>query len=520
MRDNRCAGLRSGSRGRIFSGKVTMRILIGAFGHESNTFTPFLTTRDDFFTRWGAKSLQEPLRRSSFGGIVDRLREYPEAELIPSLTAWAMPGGVVARDVYEQFKAGILAAARDVDGVCLALHGAMRAEGLDYCENDLLRDLRARVGPAVPITVALDMHANLIRETMGYINALVAYKTAPHDDTFETGQKAAEMLIQILRAGARPAIGFAKIPFLLPGEMAQTSLEPMKGMMALVAEVERIPGVISVSLMNGHCWADVPDIGVIAVVVTDGDAGLAQTQADRIASAFWSRRGDFAVSAEAYDLDEAVAKALAAPESTVFLSDSGDNPGAGGSTDVPALLAALLARGATSALFTGIWDRAAVEACLAAGVAAELTLEIGGKLDVRHGSPLRVTGVVRSLFDGAVWRGGLRQTMGRTRPGPIAVLNVAGIDIVLTATRHSFEDPRQLRVLGLEPLEYKIVALKRGYLTTEFADIAPRSILAFTPGCTNCRVERMTFRRVQRPIYPLDRDMGDRLPVGRAAEQK
>ncbi len=481
-----------------------MRVLVGAFGHESNTFTPFLTTADDFFVRWGAETLQMPLRRSSFAGIVETLSRRGDIALVPSLTAWAMPGGVVARPAYEQFKAGILAAAQNVDGVCLALHGAMRAEGLDYCEDDLLADLRARVGQDVPITVALDMHANLIRNTMRYVDALVAYKTAPHDDAFETGQRAAQLLLQILTEGVRPCIGFAKIPFLLPGEMAQTSLDPMKSMMALVAEVERIPGVLSASLMNGHCWADVPDIGVSAVVVTDGDAALAQAQAERIAAEFWARRHEFAISAEAYDLEEAVETALAAAEPTVFLSDSGDNPGAGGSTDVPALLAALLERQVSSVLYAGMWDRDAVEACLAAGVGAEISLEIGGKLDVRHGRPLAVTGVVRSLFDGAAWRGGLRQAMGRTRIGPIAVLNVAGIDVVLSATRHSFEDPLQLRVLGLEPLDYRIVVLKRGYLTTEFARIAPRSILAFTPGCTNCRVERMEFRRVQRPMFPLD----------------
>jgi microcystin degradation protein MlrC len=481
-----------------------MRILVGAFGHESNTFTPFVTTLDDFYARWGAESLQEPLRRGSFGGIVDVLRQHADVELVPSVTAWAMPGGVVARDAYGRFKAGILDAAYGVDGVCLALHGAMRAEGLDYSEDDLLADLRARVGPGVPITIALDMHANLICGTMSYVDALVAYKTAPHDDTFETGQKAAEMLMRILKGRVRPAIGFAKIPFLLPGEMAQTSLDPMKAMMDLVVEVERVPGVLSASLMNGHCWADVPDIGVIAVVVTDSDHALAQREADRIASTFWARRGDFAVSAKAYGIEEAVEKALAAPESTVFLSDSGDNPGAGGSTDVPVLLEALLARGATSVVYAGMWDKGAVETCLAAGVGREITLEIGGKLDVQHGRPLRVTGVVRSLFDGVWVRGGLRQPMGRTLPGPIVVLNVAGIDVVLTSTRHSFEDPVQLRVLGLEPLDYRIVVLKRGYLTTEFAQIAPRSILAFTPGCTNCRVGEMAFRRVNRPMYPLD----------------
>ena len=481
-----------------------MRILVGAFGHESNTFTPFLTTMDDFSARWGAESLQEPLRRGSFGGIVHVLRRHADVELAPSVTAWAMPGGVVARDAYARFKAGILDAAHNVDGVCLALHGAMRAEGLDYSEDDLLRNLRGKVGPGVPITIALDMHANLIRGTMSHIDALVAYKTAPHDDTFETGQKAAEMLMQILKGGVRPAIGFAKIPFLLPGEMAQTSLDPMKAMMDLVVHAERVPGVLSASVMNGHCWADVPDIGVTAVVVTDGDVALAQQEADGIATTFWARRADFAISAEAYGIEEAIEQTLVASESTVFLSDSGDNPGAGGSTDVPVLLEALLVRGATSVLYAGMWDKGAVEACQAAGIGREITLEIGGKLDVRHGKPLRVTGVVRSLFDGVWVRGGLRQPVGRTLPGPIAVLNVAGIDIILTSTRHSFEDPVQLRVLGLEPLDYRIVVLKRGYLTTELAQIAPRSILAFTPGCTNCRVAEMDFRRVNRPMYPLD----------------
>ena len=155
-----------------------MRILVGAFGHESNTFTPFLTTLDDFFARWGVETLQATSPHGSFGGIVDVLRQHIDVEIVPSVTAWAMPGGVVARDAYARFKAGILDAARDVDGVCLALHGAMRAEGLDYCEDDLLADLRAHVGPGVPITIALDMHANLIRDTMRHIDALVAYKTA------------------------------------------------------------------------------------------------------------------------------------------------------------------------------------------------------------------------------------------------------------------------------------------------------------------------------------------------------
>jgi microcystin degradation protein MlrC len=148
-----------------------------------------------------------------------------------------------------------------------------------------------------------------------------------------------------------------------------------------------------------------------------------------------------------------------------------------------------------------------VEACSVAGVGETVSLAVGGKLDTRHGRPLVVTGRVRLLSDGQIYRGALRQDPGRVRTGPVAVLSVDGIDVILTSTRVSFEDPVQLRRLGLEPLDYRIVVLKRGYLTTPFQAIAPRSILAYTPGATNCDLTQMAFHRLRRPAYPLDSEM-------------
>jgi microcystin degradation protein MlrC len=487
-----------------------MKVLIGAVGHESNTFTPFPTTLEDFYVRYGSDILNIPTRRSSLEGIITTLQAH-DAALLPTIAAGAMPGGVVERSTYEKFKQAVLTPQgvrdiSDVDGVCLYLHGAMRAEGLDYCENDLLRDLRTQLGPDVPITIALDMHANIVAEMVENVDAMVAYHTAPHIDAFETGVRAAEILLQILEEGTQPRIGFAKIPFLLPGEMAQTSLDPMATMMNMVKEIEGHPDVLSASLANGHCWADIPDIGVAAVVVTKGDAELAQAEANRLAAAFWERRAEFGVSAEAYPVEEAIEKAMAAEESTVFLSDSGDNPGAGGTTDVPVMLERLLAKQATSVVIAGIWDIEAMEACAAAGVGQEVTLSVGGKLDKRHGTPLEITGRVRQLTDGHYYQGGVRRPPTRSKSGPIAVLNVDGVDVILSSTRLSFVDPIQLRSLGLDPLDYRIVVLKRGYLTAPFQAISERSILAFSPGATNCDVTQMEFRRVNRPMYPLDSD--------------
>jgi len=348
------------------------------------------------------------------------------------------------------------------------------------------------------------MHANIVREMAETTNAMVAYHTAPHTDAYETGERAASMLLQILEQGIDTRIGFAKIPFLLPGEMAQTALDPMAAMMRLAAEIEAQPSVLSTSLANGHCWADVPDIGVIALVVTDGDAELAQREANRLASAFWEERAAFGFSAEAYPVPEAVEAAMSAKEQPVYLSDSGDNPGAGGTTDVPVLLGELLDRGASNVVVASIWDLAAVEACMAAGVGHEVTFSVGGKLDIQNGSPLKVTGTVRLLGDGHRYQGGQRAPWGGG--GPVAVLNVRGVDVILSSTRLSFVDPAQLRALGLEPFDYRIVVLKRGYLTAPFQAISERSILALTPGATNCDLRQVSFHRVQRPMYPLDLD--------------
>jgi len=288
-----------------------MRVLVAALGHESNTFTPFLTTLDDFVVRSGAEALADLGDRDAYAGIVRTLRAQG-VDLVPPIVARAMPGGVVERAAYERFKRTILDQAHDVDGACLFLHGAMRAQGCDYCENDLLAELRARLGPCVPIAVAMDMHANIVVDMVCNVDAIVAYHTAPHVDRYETGEKAARILLRVLRGGVQARMGYAKLPFLLPGEMAQTALEPMASIMRAVAEVEARPGVLSASVVNAHCWADVPDIGVATLVVTDGDAALAQREADRLAATFWEWRAQFSVSAEAYPVDEAIEAALAA----------------------------------------------------------------------------------------------------------------------------------------------------------------------------------------------------------------
>jgi len=182
-----------------------MKVLVGSIAHESNTFTPLPTAWADFDALYGPEILDRPVR-DALAGIVGTLQVHDIA-IVPSLAARALPGGLVERGAYEQLKSTLLDSAHDVDGVCLFLHGAMRAEGNDYCESDLLAALRRALGPDVPITVAMDMHANLVAPMIEVADALVTYHTAPHVDRFETGERAAEILLRILKEGVQTQVG-------------------------------------------------------------------------------------------------------------------------------------------------------------------------------------------------------------------------------------------------------------------------------------------------------------------------
>jgi microcystin degradation protein MlrC len=470
-----------------------MRIVVGSIMHESNTFTPYPTSLEEFRPRYGDVILQEP-GLGSLGGIIARLRAQA-SQVIPTVSAHALPGGVVARQAYETMKQALvegIGAAGAVDGVCLALHGSMQVDEVGDAEGELLGSVRAMIGPDVPIVAALDLHANVTVAMVQHADGLVAYRTAPHVDGYNTGERAADLLLQILRTGRRPSMAFAKLPFLLSGEQSETGGDPMAFMIQLLRDADSQPAVLSSSYGLGFPWADVRDNGVSAVVVTAGDSALAQSEANRLAQAFWECRTEFDFQVEAYPIDRAIDAALAAPEATVYLSDSGDNPTAGGTTDIPLVVERLLAKRVPDAVVAAICDPAAVDSCIAAGLGQPVMLSIGGKMDKRHGHPLEVTGEVRLLCD--------------DDRGPTAVLRVDGVDVVLSSERVAVTEPELLRRWGIEPLGRRMVVLKIGYLFAPFQDIAPRSILMLSPGCTNCDLTQLQYDRIRRPVYPLDPD--------------
>ncbi len=460
-----------------------MRIAIGGISHEGTTFSPLLTGMKDLVVQRGEGILPK-------GGL-KQLYDENGVELIPTLFAGGTPSGIIEKETYLSLKNELLeklASAGQLDGVCLALHGAMEVEDIGDGESDLVGAIRAVVGDDVLISASLDLHGNITPELIEATDILTALRTAPHRDGQETRYRATSLLIRALKDGLKPETAFIPVPMLLPGEKVITEVEPAASLYAMLEEVDRVPGILTSSVMVGFAWADVPHASASVIVVAEKDRAVAHEQAVKLAEEFWNRREGFVFDVESCSIDEAIDRALISDEKPVFISDSGDNPTAGATGDIPLFVERLLAKNVRDAVVGGIADAEAVRACTTAGLDTELTLSIGGKLDKIHGTPLSVTERVVFLAENA------------------AVLRVEGVDVILTADRRPFVTPQQFEALNINLLSQEIVVVKLGYLFPALRDIAPKAIMALSPGISNEVIEDLPFHRVRRPIFPLDRD--------------
>ena len=470
-----------------------MRVAVGGIRHETNTFSTLRTALADFRVERG-----DEIRPPGADGL----------DVVGTLVAGASPHGLVERAAYETLKAELLdrlRAALPVDGVFLDLHGAMEVEEIGDGEGDLAAAVRALVGPDIPIVASLDLHGNISPELVAACDAMTALRTAPHRDGMETRARAMRLLVRALREGRRPATVMARVPLVIAGEWAVTEVEPARSLYSMLPGIEARPGVLDASVMIGCAWTDSVHTTAGAIVVA-WEREVAERGAHALAAEIWRRRAEFAPDVETASLEEAVAQALAS-EGTTFLSDSGDNVTAGAAGDLPLVLEELLRQTggsaavsplrpgpagalapdvAATALVAGLSDAAAVGACRAAGVGASLLLSLGGKLDAVNGRPLSVEATVRRIEDDA------------------ALIRMGGVDVVLTTHRDAFTRLDQYRALGLDPLAYRAVVVKLGYLFPELRDLAPGGILALTPGFTDLELTRLPYRRLRRPAYPLD----------------
>ncbi len=467
--------------------KETIHIAIGGIGHETNTFSPVWTEYGDFQFARG-------------DGLLEHVGEsrWPadEVKLLPTFAAGALPGGLVRQAAYRRIKDELLCELEQtlpVHGVYLALHGAMEVEQIGDGESDLVSAVRRMVGPDALISISLDLHGNISPNVVEDADILTAYRTAPHRDALETRQRALGLLVRAIQAGKRPVPVLVKPPLLLAGESAVTEVEPARSLYARLKEIVRVPGLMDASLLIGCAWTDSPFTSTSVIVVADQDKALAQQYAADLAADVWQRRHDFGFGVETASVDEAIQRALVAPERPVFISDSGDNVTAGGAGDMPLFAERLVALGARDALVVGLADPVAVQQCAAAGRRAEIELSIGGKLDQVNARPFTATVHVEKLI-------------GESTPPAVAVVRVDGVRIILTTERQFFPDRASIAAAGVDPMTQKIVVVKLGYLFPDLYDHAPRAIMALSPGATDLRLAHLPYRRLQHPIFPLDGD--------------
>ena len=464
-----------------------MRIAVGGIHIECSTYNPVLNEEKDFRVVRG-----EELTASPYFAF---LKDY-EAEFLPTIHCRAIAGGPVARSTYERFKAEFLERLKPLlplDGLYLAMHGAMYVQGMEDAEGDWITAARDLVGPDCTVSASYDLHGNVSQRIIDALDMYSTYRTAPHIDVEETMRRSVKMLVESLKTGVKPLLLWAPIPVLLPGERTSTVDEPAKSLYAMMPEIDAIDGVWDASLMVGYVWADEPR-ATAAAILTGTDRAVLEREARRVAAAYWNARGKFVFGCETGSIQECVARAVASKTAPVVLAESGDNPTGGGVGDRAEVLAELITRSATGVVFAGIADKAAAEACYAAGVGAELDLSVGASLDTIGSKPVQARVKVKFLHE---------TTDLADRQ---AVVAIGGIDLVLSAKRRPYHNIADFTRLGLDPKKAKIIVVKSGYLSPELAPIANPNLMALSPGVVDQFVERLERHRKQRPSYPFDRD--------------
>lgn len=483
------------------------RVLVAAMSHESNSFNPIVAGEKDFQVLRGEDMIRRRAANDAITGVLDTL-EAAGFTPVPTLFVSAVPNGLVDRAFYDRVREEILSIARQeqakapLDAVTLALHGSMTTTDLGDAEGLLLEGLRD-IFPNIPIFSSLDMHTTMTQRMFRNADGFVGFKCAPHTDRRETGIHAAKMTIRALETGIRGCTAWVKVPLLIAGEQSSTTVEPMQGLIAELRRTETQPEIWAASYLMGFPWCDNPD-SACAVCVTADTQEQADREALRLAGLLWDTRKKFCFQVETYPESEALDIAFDAlavgSETPIYLSDSGDNPTAGSSSDCVGFLKRLMEDPRTDSLrspvlYGGIYDPEATLRCKG-NVGKTLTLTFGAKFDTKTTAPITAEGTVMAYLPG--W------SKFPGNKSDIALFRTHGVDVVLAEKHIGYVIPDVFRDLGPEPADADIVVCKLGYLTADQARVAKRSIIVLTKGSTNEDLPTLPYCRTPRPIFPLD----------------
>lgn len=487
-----------------------MKILVGGIYHESHSFSSEPTNLESFknVLLLEGKDSIEKMRgtTSEMDGFIKGAEEFG-FEMVPSLWAWGVSTAPVQAETLDYLINIIresFAGEEKIDGILFSLHGAMVAENFLDGDGYVISKIREFAGEEIPVVITLDLHANISALMVEKSTAIIGYDTYPHIDQVERGLEAAEILVKTIRGGIKPVMALAKPPMIVVPQKQLTNAFPMNEIIAHAHQAETEKDVLSVTVAGGFAYSDVPEIGPSILVVTDDDLLLAEKIAQAISNRFWELREEFVP--KLMSVSEAVKEALASVSHPVILADVGDNIGAGTTGDSTFILEELIEQNAESAILI-IADEDAVKEAVNYGVGQTAELLIGGKIDELHGDPVSLNCRVKLISDGVFqnrgdMRDGIIENMGRT-----ALVEYNGIKIVLTTIKMPPWNLEQLRSIGIEPKNEKIIVLKSAVaFRAAYEPIAAKIIEVNSPGLSSVDLTKFKFKNIRNSLYPLDKD--------------
>ena len=499
---------------------MTKRFVIALIKHETNTFSPIATPLSAF-GHGNGPSFGEDARvafagsNTPFAAFLDIARREG-AEAVTPVAAESWPSNMATRETFEALLQPLEDAVRaGCDACFLDLHGAMVVEGCDDAEGEILKRLR-RIRPELPIAVCFDYHTNLSPDIVANATVITGYKTYPHVDMYEAGMLAGGILARSLRGEARPVVAWGWLPLVSSIMRHAPEDGPSGDILAYARAMEKSGKVLAATLLPGFAHADTPYTGVSAVVVADAlAAGNAQAAAqevcERMLAIAWERRAEYVFHPE--PLAQSVARArvlgagtLAGP---VLLIDHCDNCGSGGTQDVMLVVEEILRQELDDVAIAPIRDPQAVAQMVAAGIGNNVNLRLGGKTDMPAiglaGRPLQIAGRVRNITDGEIVFTGPMYTGLKSHLGRTAVLDTGRAQIVVTERHHEPFDLVIFRHCGIEPAKKRFLMLKsRIHYRAGFKPIAAHIVECAGAGVTNADLSVYRYRKLARPIYPLD----------------
>ncbi len=480
------------------------RILVAGCAQEISSFNPRLSHKEDFGFSYG-EDVMRRRGRGTMAGAVSVFDARKDVTLVPTISAWAGSGGTLAAAdwhwIAEEFLRAVRAAG-PVDAAYMSLHGAMGAEDEGDPEGYLLAETRKLVGERIPIVVSLDLHGILTERMLEHVNGLTVYHTYPHEDMFDTGARAARLLLRIIDQGLRPATALVKIPALVRGKELITATGLFGRLIRECQAIETGPDGLAAGMFIGNPFTDVPELRSNSVVITT-DAERSARAARRLAEEFWAVRES--LHEDLTPMAEAVQLAKQVPSGTVVMMDAADATTSGASGDSNAILRACLDGGYQGRALMPIIDPRAAAACFAAGVGNTVRTPVGGVFDPARFPSVELEGRVHLLAEG---RFTTEFSGGQGNSGPTAVLKAQNYTLVLASRTVGLHDRSLYLAHGQDPREFDLVVVKSPHCKPYmYQDWCAQLINVDAPGSTSANLAYLGHTVCKRPIFPLDLDV-------------